>query len=84
MRTVKGLRAEELLFERLQPGIRFRGKVHSIFSSTMNLMEEGGRLWTVSIERQMYLPGTLEISGRSTSKNIMIFWESLCTWLLAC
>ena len=64
MRTVKGLRAEELLFERLQPGIRFRGKVHSIFSSTMNLMEEGGRLWTVSIERQMYLPGTLEISGK--------------------
>lgn len=30
----------------------------------MNLMEEGGRLWTLSIEREMYLPGTLEISGK--------------------
>lgn len=64
MRTLKGLRAEELLYRRLQPGCPFKGKIHSIFSTTMNLMEEDGRLWTLSIQRDMYLPGTLEISGK--------------------
>lgn len=64
MSTMKGLRADDLFWERLyETKDRFRGTVHSVFSSTMNIQEEEGTLWTLSVERDLYLPGTLEISG---------------------